>query len=89
MSLLTALYVLLASAGVLFVTYGIRHEDEFVAFEDKVFRMIKRKIYLYRKKKAIEKRRQQGGSSSRAAAPARREQPVRSQAAPVRRQFVA
>ena len=44
MSLLTAFYVLLASAGVLFVTYGILHEDEFIAFEDKIFRMIKRKI---------------------------------------------
>lgn len=89
MSFLTVIYVLLASAGVLFVTYGILHEDEFVAFEDKVFRMIKRKIYLYRKKKAIEKRRQQAGSSSRVAAPARREPAVRREAAPVRRQYVA
>ena len=44
MSLLTAFYVLLASAGVLFVTYGILHEDEFIAFEDKILRIIKHKV---------------------------------------------
>ncbi len=54
-----ALKVILAVLAVLFVSYGLLHEDKFVAFEDAVIRLIKKKIYLHKRRKAIEKRRQQ------------------------------
>ena len=52
-----AIKVILAVLAVLFVSYGLLHEDKFVAFEDAVIRFIKKKVYLHKRRKAIEKRR--------------------------------
>lgn len=54
-----AIKVILAVLAVLFVSYGLLHEDKFVAFEDAVIRLIKKRIYLHKRRKAIEKRHQQ------------------------------
>ena len=54
-----AIKVILAVLAVLFVSYGLLHEDKFVAFEDAVIRLIKKKIYLHKRRKALEKRREQ------------------------------
>lgn len=54
-----AIKVILAVLAVLFVSYGLLHEDKFVAFENAIIRLIKKKIYLYKRRKAIEKKRQQ------------------------------
>lgn len=51
--------VILAVLAVLFVSYGLLHEDKFVAFEDAIIRLIKKKVYLYKRRKALEKRREQ------------------------------
>ncbi len=50
-----AIQTVLEILAVLFVVYGILNEKKFVAIEDKICRIIKRKIYLHRKRKAIEK----------------------------------
>ena len=49
-----AIQTILEILAVLFVVYGILNEKKFVAFENKVCRIIKRKVYIYRKRKAIE-----------------------------------
>lgn len=49
-----AIQTILEILAVLFVVYGILNEKKFVAFENKVCRIIKRKICVYRKRKAIE-----------------------------------
>ncbi len=54
-----AIKVILSVLAVLFVSYGLLHEDKFVAFENAVIRLIKKKIYLYKRRKAIERKRQQ------------------------------
>lgn len=48
--------------AIIFVIYGLINEDKFIAFEENVAKLIKRKIYLYKRRKALEKRRQQGSS---------------------------
>lgn len=48
-----AIQTVLEILAVLFVVYGILNEKKFVAFENKICRLIKRKIYLYRKRKAV------------------------------------
>ena len=63
MTLLFAIKVILSVIAVLFVSYGLLHEDNVVAFEDAVIRLIKKKIYLHKRRKALEKRRQQGRTS--------------------------
>ena len=59
MTLLFAIKVILSVIAVLFVSYGLLHEDKVVAFEDAVIRLIKKRIYLHKRRKAMEKRRQQ------------------------------
>lgn len=56
--------------AVLFVVYGLLHEDKFVAFEERLVKVIKKRIYLHKRRKAIQKKRQQGSVSN--PAPARR-----------------
>ena len=46
--------------AVVLVTLGLLYEDKMVNFENNVARIIKRKIRMYRRRKAIEKRRAQG-----------------------------
>ena len=58
-----AIQTTLEFLAIIFVIYGLIHEDKFIAFEAKLAKFIKRKIYLYKRRKAIEKRRQQGSSS--------------------------
>ena len=64
MTLLFAIKVILSVIAVLFVSYGLLHEDKVVAFEDAIVRLIKKKIYLHKRRKALEKSRQQGRTSS-------------------------
>lgn len=49
-----AIQTILEILAVLFVVYGILNEKKFVAFENKVCRIIRRKVILHRKRKAIE-----------------------------------
>lgn len=56
--------------AVLFVVYGLLHEDKFVAFEERLVKIIKKRMHLYKRRKAIERKRQQGSSFN--PAPARR-----------------
>ena len=49
-----AIQTVLEILAVLFVVYGILNEKKFVAIENKICRIIKRKIYLRRKRKAVE-----------------------------------
>ncbi len=60
MTTMFGIQVILAVLAVLFVSYGLLHEDKFVAFEDMIIRVIKKKVYLHKRRKAIEKRRKQG-----------------------------
>ena len=64
-------------AAVLTVVLGILNEDKLIAFEQNVTRIVKRKIRMYRRRKAIEKRRAQGThlkvASDRKNAPVRRQ----------------
>lgn len=52
--------VIFAVLAVFFVSYGLLYEDKFVAFEDMLIKVIKKQIYLHKRRKAMEKRRQQG-----------------------------
>ncbi len=45
--------------AVLFGVYALLHEDRFVAFEDKIIKIIKKKIYLRNRRKAMERKPQQ------------------------------
>lgn len=65
-----AIQTVLEILAVLFVVYGLLHEDKFVAFEEKIIRIIKKQVYMYKRRKALERKRQQGSSVK--AAPARR-----------------
>ena len=47
-------------AAVVLVALGIFYEDKMANFEHNVARIIKRKIRMYHRRKAIEKRRAQG-----------------------------
>ena len=60
MTISFAFQVIFAVLAVLFVSYGLLHEDKFVAFEDMIIKVIKKQIYLHKRRKALEKRRQQG-----------------------------
>lgn len=66
MTTMFGIQVILAVLAVLFVSYGLLHEDKFVAFEDMIIRVIKKKVYLHRRRKAIEKRRKQGSYATSA-----------------------
>ena len=88
MTLLFAIKVILSVIAVLFVSYGLLHEDKVVAFEDAVIRLIKKKIYLHKRRKALEKRRQQGRTSTVYVRP-QYETPVRRQAPAAERRRVA
>lgn len=55
-----ALQTVLEIAAVILVFFGILFEDRLIIFEENVSRIIKRKIRMYRRRKAIEKRRAQG-----------------------------
>ena len=63
MTISFAFQVIFAVLAVLFVSYGLLHEDKFVAFEDMIIKVIKKQIYLHKRRKALEKRRQQGRTS--------------------------
>ena len=64
-------------AAVLMVVLGILNEDKLIAFEQSITRIVKRKIRMYRRRKAIEKRHAQGThlkvASDRKNAPVRRQ----------------
>lgn len=57
MSTAFAIRTLIELAFVLFVIYGVLHEQKFIDFEDKVIRLIAKKIYIRKRKKAIAKKR--------------------------------
>lgn len=46
-------------AAVLLLVFGILHEDKLIIFEENVSRIIKRKIRMHRRRKAMEKKRAQ------------------------------
>lgn len=52
-----AIRTLIEIAAVLFVIFGVLHEQKFIAFEDKIIRFIAKRIYLRKRKKAIAKKR--------------------------------
>lgn len=88
MTLAFAIKVILSVIAVLFVSYGLLHEDKVVAFEDAIIRLIRKKIYLHKRRKALEKRRQQGMVTANPVR-AQYETPVRRQAPSVERRRVA
>lgn len=59
-----AIQTVLEIIAVLFVVYGLLHEDKFVAFEEQVVKFIRKKIYLHKRRKALERKRQQRVSRS-------------------------
>ena len=52
-----AIRTLFEIAAVIFVVYGVLHEQTFIAFEDKIIRMIAKRIYIRKRKKAIAKKK--------------------------------
>ena len=52
-----AIRTLIEIAAVLFVIFGVLHEQNFIDFEDKVIRFIAKRIYLRKRKKAIARKR--------------------------------
>lgn len=52
-----AIRTIIEIAAVLFVIFGVLHEHKFIDFEDRVIRMIAKKIYIRKRKKAIAKKR--------------------------------
>ena len=52
-----AIRTLIEIAAVLFVIFGVLHEQKFIDFENKVIRFIAKRIYLRKRKKAIERKR--------------------------------
>ena len=82
-----AIRSILEIVGVLLITFMILHEDKFIIFEENVTRIIKRKIRMYRRRKAIEKKRAQQ-KQARQSAPQRRSQTTRYSAS-AHRQSVA
>ena len=71
-----AIRTVLEIAAALLLTIGILYEDRLVIFEENVARIIKRKIRMYRRRKAIEKRRAQG-THLRLASDGRKSMPVK------------
>lgn len=65
-----AIQTVLEILAVLFVVYGLLHEDKFAAFEEKIIRIIKKRVYMYKRRKALERKRQR--ESSVKVAPVRR-----------------
>ncbi len=54
-----AIQTIIEIVAVLFGVYALLHENKFVAFEDKIIRIIKKKIYLSKRRKSVEKKPQQ------------------------------
>ena len=52
-----AIRTIIEIAAVLFVIFGVLHEQKFIDFEDNVIRMIAKRIYIRKRKKAIAKKR--------------------------------
>lgn len=52
-----AIRTIIEIAAVLFVIFGVLHEQKFIDLEDKVIRMIAKRIYIRKRKKAIAKKR--------------------------------
>ena len=52
-----AIRTILEIAAVIFVIFGVLHEQKFIDFEEKVIRLIAKKIYLRKLKKAIARKR--------------------------------
>jgi hypothetical protein len=52
-----AIRTLIEIVAVLFVIFGVLHEQKFIDFEDKVIRFIAKRIYLRKRKKAIARKR--------------------------------
>lgn len=52
-----AIKTVLEIAAILFVVYGILHEDKFIAFEQRFVKKLKKKIFLYRRRRAVIERR--------------------------------
>ena len=52
-----AIRTLIEIAAVLFVIFGVLHEQKFIDFEDKFIRFIAKRIYLRKRKKAIARKR--------------------------------
>ena len=52
-----AIRTIIEIGAVLFVIFGVLHEQKFIDFEDKVIRMIAKRIYIRKRKKAIAKKR--------------------------------
>lgn len=50
-----AIRTLIEIAAVLFVIFGVLHEQKFIDFEDKIIRFVAKRIYLRKRKKAIAK----------------------------------
>ena len=82
-----AIRSILEIVGVLLITYMILHEDRFIIFEENVTRIIKRKIRMHRRRKAMEKKRAQQ-KQMRQSAPQRRPMAAKYNA-PAHRQSVA
>lgn len=57
MTTVFAIRTLIEIAAVLFVIFGVLHEQKFIDFEDKVIRFIAKRIYLRKRKKAIARKR--------------------------------
>ncbi len=69
-----AIQTIIEIIAVLFGVYALLHEDKFVAFEDKLIKIIRRQVILYKRRKAMEKRNQQGSTNNSARAPQRQPQ---------------
>lgn len=52
-----AIRTIIEIAAVLFVIFGVLYEQKFIDFEDKMIRMIAKRIYIRKRKKAIAKKR--------------------------------
>ena len=52
-----AIRTILEIAAGIFVIFGVLHEQKFIDFEEKVIRLIAKKIYLRKRKKAIARKR--------------------------------
>jgi hypothetical protein len=55
-----AIRTVLELIAIVLIAYGILNERKLIAFEDKLIRIIAKKIYLRRRRKAIAARRAQG-----------------------------
>lgn len=55
-----AIKTVLELAAILLVVVGIMNEKKLIIFEENVTRIIKRKVRMYKRRKALEKKRAQG-----------------------------